>query len=306
MKHDSPSETRPWLPALWAAVAVSVGVVAFWAFGLVAVEPAGGSEPASAAAPQANPAAPAQSEPAEPTTQGEAAAQPSKAGEAPAKAGDSAATPEGWKPRLFTDHGFRVRLDPSWGVDIGAAGLRVLLPEERFFVLRTPAPIQFGAVSPPPGNQEVALARRISGTDVLCTVDPGASDTVRKLAAQVCETVTDQGRLGVLTGFKCESDEDIDIDATGAAVEAVRDEIIGCFTVAHRSEIEMSVGQASVAIEPSPDGVPMTILVGGDVPTERSFNWLKGCLTDLFRKVKVTKEKEGMGMLRCEFNWSIE
>ena len=68
----------------------------------------------------------------------------------------------------------------------------------------------------------------------------------------------------------------------------------------------MAVGQASVAVEPSPDGVPLTILVGGDVPTQMGFNWLTGCLTDLFRHIKYTKQGDGDGMIRCEFNWSIE
>jgi hypothetical protein len=150
------------------------------------------------------------------------------------------------------------------------------------------------------------ITRRIAGTDVLCTVDPDASDEVRAVASEVCKTVSEQGGIGLLTGFKCEADADIDLPATSAAVEAVREEIIECFTVAHRSEVDMAVGQASVAVEPSPDGVPLTILVGGDVPTERSFRWLKGCMTHLFRQLTYTRQAHGDGMLRCEFNWSLE
>jgi len=296
MTNDSRTESRPWYPAIWGAIAVTVGVLAFWAFGLTAVDQPTASEPIAPDPIAADP---------EPTAP-DSGPKPGAATKAVTGVQEGAAAVEGHTPRLFTDYGFRVSLDPSWTVETGTAGIRVLVADERFFVLRAPAPVRLGSTAEPPGNQEVVVSRRIAGTDILCTVDPGTSDTVRKLATDVCATVTDQGGIGVLTDFKCESDPDIDLTATGTAVEGVREEIIECFTVAHRGEIDMAVGQASVGVEPSPEGVPLVIVVGGDVPTEAAFNWLKGCMTDLFRRVEYTKQSEGDGMLRCEFNWSLE
>ena len=280
------------MPAIWGAVAIVTGLVAFW---LVDMSP-------TESPPEAGPAAEAPTpEPTSSASQGDAAPEQAVA-ESPAPA--AAAVPR-VSELLFSKYGFKVDLDSAWTVETGTAGLRVLLNSERFFVLRTPSPTARGAMAEAPGNQEVVIARRVAGTDVLCTVDPGTSDEVRGIAKKTCESVKDLGSLGSLTGFKCEADSDIDLDVTTVAVEAVREPIIGCFTAAHRGEPQMSVGQASVAIEPSPEGVPMTILVGGDVPTELAFHWLKGCLTQLFREVKVTKQGEGDGMLRCEFNWSL-
>ncbi len=294
MKSDSRTETRTWLPVLLGAVAVAVGLIAFWTLGVTATDEAPGPEGVA------------------PTSEvHEAAAEPT--GEAPDLApsdgGASAQTGAAeikLEPRLFTDYGFRVGLDASWTVETGAAGLRVIVPEGRFFVLRTPAPTKIGTTAQPPGNQQAVSTRRVAGTDVLCTVDADAPEAVRALAEEVCKTVTDQGGIGLLTSFECEADADIDLATTVVAVEGVREEIIECFTAAHRAEVEMPVGQASVAVEPSPEGVPLLILVGGDVPTERSFRWLKGCMTHLFRHVKYTKQGDGAGLLRCEFQWSIE
>ncbi len=293
MKSDSSTKPQSWMPAIWGAVAIATGLIAFWLVGMSPADPPPETEPSPEAA---------SPERAAVTSQGTDAPQ-KPAAASPASAEQIA---PGVSERLFSKYGFKVELDSAWTVETGTAGLRVLLNSERFFVLRTPSPTARGAMAEPPGNQEVVVARRVAGTDVLCTVDPGTSDEVRAIAKKACESVKDLGGLGTLTGFKCEADSDIDLDVTTLAVESVREPIIGCFTAAHRGETQMSVGQASVAIEPSPEGVPMTILVGGDVPTELAFHWLKGCLTQLFREVKVTKQGEGDGMLRCEFNWSLE
>lgn len=265
---------------------MAVGLIAFWALGLTTTSPL--EDPTSEGASLA---------------QGEAASGDliGEPGAAPSVPVESSLV-----TRLYTDYGFRVGLDPAWTIQTGAAGIRVTLPVGHFFVLRTPAPTRLGASAHPPEGQEAVSVRRVAGTDILCTVDPGAPEATREVAKTVCATVTEQGGLGVLTLFKCEAADDIDLTLTAEAVEAVREEIVGCFTVAHRSEVDMAVGQASVAVEPSPDGVPLTILVGGDVPSERSFRWLKGCMTDLFRQVKYTKQGEGNGLVSCEFKWSLE
>jgi hypothetical protein len=208
--------------------------------------------------------------------------------------------------RLYTDYGFRVSLDPSWTVEAGGAGLRVVTPDGRFHILRVPAPTRIGTTAKPPDEQIVVASSRVGGTDILCTVDPDAGAAARAMASRVCPTAKEQGGIGVLTHFACRGDKDIDLDATIASISGFRPEIIECFTAGHRADPAMTVGKASVAVEPSPDGVPLTILVGGDVPTERSFLWMRGCFTHVFRKVHYKKIDEGQGMISCELTWSLE
>jgi hypothetical protein len=208
--------------------------------------------------------------------------------------------------RLYSDYGFRVSLDPSWDIQTGGAGLRIDTPEGRFHVLRTPAPTRIGKTAEPPADQVVAASKRVAGTDILCTVDPDAGEAVRATASKICPTVTEQGGLGVITLFECRGDKDIDLDATIASISGLRPQVIECFTAGHRADPGMTTGKASVAVEPSPDGVPLTILVGGDVPTERSFLWMRGCFTHVFRQATYIKTDEGRGMVSCELAWSLE
>ena len=214
--------------------------------------------------------------------------------------------PEKLVERIVSNYGFRVRVDPSWSIETGGAGIRVHTPEGRFHVLRTPAPSKLGVVAKAPGDQVAAATKRVAGTEILCTVDPGASDALLAIASQICETTEDLGPLGFITKFLCEGDDDIDIEASSASVESHHEDLKECFTAGHRADPAMKTGSASLGILPSPDGVPLTILAGADVPDERSFLWMRGCLTSAARSMKFPKLREGDGMVRCDVTWNLE